>query len=257
MAKTTFNDGNKSLGILGTRVLAAWLNKVFNHRHTGLDDDGHSILDYATTTGSANAYVLTLSPALESYVQGMPILFKANFANTGAATLNINSLGAIPLKTAGQDLIPGQISTGLIVTAAYDGTNFQILSLPTIVRNAELNMTGEFWSESSFDYLDINIGAVSAGDVIWVEFYVESTLGGANVAKLMSITCSGTATRTFLHKAGKNTIQQRYMTSSGGTGEGHIVTTIQVTGDGSLTISCLSDASESHIYGYGFFLRKK
>lgn len=42
MAKTTFNDGNASLGILGTRVLSCWLNKVFAHRHTGEDNDGYA-----------------------------------------------------------------------------------------------------------------------------------------------------------------------------------------------------------------------
>lgn len=40
MAKTLFNDGDPSLGILGTRVLAAFLNKIFSHKHDGLDQDG-------------------------------------------------------------------------------------------------------------------------------------------------------------------------------------------------------------------------
>jgi microcystin-dependent protein len=40
MAKTVFTDGDPSLGILGTRVLAAFLNKIFNHKHDGLDQDG-------------------------------------------------------------------------------------------------------------------------------------------------------------------------------------------------------------------------
>jgi hypothetical protein len=38
--KTNFVNGDPSQGILGTIVDAAWLNKVFNHRHTGLDEDG-------------------------------------------------------------------------------------------------------------------------------------------------------------------------------------------------------------------------
>jgi len=40
MAKTTFIDGDSSQGIMGTILLAAWLNLVFNHRHTGQDADG-------------------------------------------------------------------------------------------------------------------------------------------------------------------------------------------------------------------------
>lgn len=42
MAKTVFSDGNASLGIPGTRVWAAFLNKIFGHRHTGQDDDGYA-----------------------------------------------------------------------------------------------------------------------------------------------------------------------------------------------------------------------
>ncbi|OGQ60733.1 MAG: hypothetical protein A3J24_06360 [Deltaproteobacteria bacterium RIFCSPLOWO2_02_FULL_53_8] len=45
MAKTIFTDGDKSLGILGSVVLAAWLNKIFGtggHVHDGVDDDGHA-----------------------------------------------------------------------------------------------------------------------------------------------------------------------------------------------------------------------
>jgi microcystin-dependent protein len=42
MSKTIFNDGDPSIGILGTRVLAAWLNKVFSHVHDGQEEDGHA-----------------------------------------------------------------------------------------------------------------------------------------------------------------------------------------------------------------------
>lgn len=40
MAKTTFVDGDPGLGILGTIVNAAFLNKIFTHRHDGVDADG-------------------------------------------------------------------------------------------------------------------------------------------------------------------------------------------------------------------------
>lgn len=46
-----------------------------------------------SSTGSANAYVLTYANA-PTYTHGMRFSFKANFANTGAATVNINTLGA-------------------------------------------------------------------------------------------------------------------------------------------------------------------
>jgi len=128
MSKQTFIDGNPSLGILGSIVTAAFLNALNNHRHTGRDIDGDGALDYAVSTGSANAYVLTLSPALDAFINGMPIIFKANFTNTGAATININGLGAKTMKkNFNQDLVADDIQSGQIVMAIYDGTNFQVL----------------------------------------------------------------------------------------------------------------------------------
>lgn len=42
MGKTVFNNGDPSMGILGTRVMAEWLNLVFSHVHDGADEDGHA-----------------------------------------------------------------------------------------------------------------------------------------------------------------------------------------------------------------------
>lgn len=131
MPKTTFINGNKAQGITGTRVTAEFLNAVNNHRHTGLDVDGAGVLDYTVATGSDNAYVLTLAQALAALVTGMPIFFKANHTNTGAATLNIDGLGAVSLRNCyNQTLAAGDIRSGQIVVVVYDGTYFQVINNP-------------------------------------------------------------------------------------------------------------------------------
>jgi hypothetical protein len=84
---------------------------------------------YAADGGASDAYAITLSPVPTSYVTGMIIRFKANTANTGAATLNVNSLGAKTIKkNASSDLIDNDIVANQIVEVVYDGTNFQMLS---------------------------------------------------------------------------------------------------------------------------------
>jgi len=84
---------------------------------------------YELTTGSANAYSLSLNPGLANYYTGLVVHFKANFSNTGAVTLNIDGLGAVPLKrNYDQDLSSGDIKNGQLVIVMYDGTNFQMLS---------------------------------------------------------------------------------------------------------------------------------
>ncbi len=52
---------------------------------------------YVVATGSANAYVVA-TPALAAYTAGNIVRFKANFAVTGSATINVNGLGAKTIK---------------------------------------------------------------------------------------------------------------------------------------------------------------
>jgi hypothetical protein len=55
---------------------------------------------FGSTTGTANTYAITLSPAPTSYLDGMAVSVKINVDSTGASTLNVNGLGAKGLKKA-------------------------------------------------------------------------------------------------------------------------------------------------------------
>ena len=85
-------------------------------------------LAYAVDTGAADAAVITLSPAPTVYTKGMFIQFKAVADNTGACTVNVNGLGAKALKQ-GVSTDPGAsyFKANGIVSAMYDGTNFQMI----------------------------------------------------------------------------------------------------------------------------------
>jgi hypothetical protein len=50
-----------------------------------------------TSSGAANAYVVTPSPALSSLTDGLTLTFIANFASTGACTINPSGLGVYNL----------------------------------------------------------------------------------------------------------------------------------------------------------------
>lgn len=88
--------------------------------------------EYAADAGGSDAYAITLAPAITAYTTGVQYRFKANTANTGAATLNINSVGAQTIKkVAGgitTDLDSNDIRAGQWVDVVWDGTNFQMLS---------------------------------------------------------------------------------------------------------------------------------
>ncbi len=139
MAKTVFSDGNPSQGILGTIVTAAALNGMQNHRHDGADADGSAPILYAADTGAANAYAIALTPALTAHVTGMPIVFKALTANTGASTLAVNGLAAVAIKQMdGSDLPAGAIVAGQMVTVIYTGAAYMLVSGYGIATDTEV-----------------------------------------------------------------------------------------------------------------------
>ncbi len=83
---------------------------------------------YAADSGAADAYVVTLSPVPAGYTNGMVVRFKAANANTGASTVNVNSLGVKNItKRYNAALIANDILANAIITAVYDGTQFQIV----------------------------------------------------------------------------------------------------------------------------------
>lgn len=87
---------------------------------------------FCSDAGSTDAYACTLAPAITAYVTGTHYRFKAATANTGAATINFNALGAkTVVKVAGgitTALADSDIRAGQWVDVVYDGTNMQMQS---------------------------------------------------------------------------------------------------------------------------------
>ena len=79
--------------------------------------------------GTADALTLTCVPAPTSYASGMTIAFYSSAAaNTGAATVNVNSLGAkaIVRRDGSTALTAGQIAANTLYVMSYDGTSFRL-----------------------------------------------------------------------------------------------------------------------------------
>lgn len=84
-----------------------------------------------TDAGSTDAYAITPTPSVRALADltGVPVIFKANTINTGAATLAVSGLAATTIvKSKDVTLDTGDIKAGQWVTVTYDGTNFQLLS---------------------------------------------------------------------------------------------------------------------------------
>lgn len=99
------------------------------HNPTG---NGSAMVVIGTDSGSTDAYAITPTPAVRAYADltGVPVIFKANTINTGAATLQVSGLSSPPtiVKSYNATLDNGDIKAGQWVCVTFDGTNFQLLS---------------------------------------------------------------------------------------------------------------------------------
>lgn len=85
--------------------------------------------DYEVAGGTGDVITLSIDAQYVAYAGGDKIRFQASAVNTGAVTINVNSLGAkTVLKHNDQALEAGDIENGQEIELIYDGTNFQMIS---------------------------------------------------------------------------------------------------------------------------------
>jgi hypothetical protein len=107
----------------------------------------YGLRTFATSTTAADTYTASLSPAITTYGSG-GLLIKVKFtnANTGAATININSLGAKSMvHTDGSALIAGDIPAGGTAVLQYNGTDFNLINPINIVLSAVTASKVAWW----------------------------------------------------------------------------------------------------------------
>src|SRR3990167_559501 len=87
--------------------------------------------NYKASAAGTDTYAITYDTAPAAYEVGQVFLFKTDVANTAAATLNVNALGAKNIQksdgSALADLATGDIIASQMVLVGYDGTQFQLL----------------------------------------------------------------------------------------------------------------------------------
>lgn len=99
-----------------------------------LGDKARGPLNLLGSVSGTNTITASATPTLPAYAAGQRFVFAAAGANTGATTLNINSLGAINVyKGSGATaLVSGDIPSGSVVEVVYltsPGNHFRLLSV--------------------------------------------------------------------------------------------------------------------------------
>ena len=250
-----------------SEVPSVFLNHIFKHRHANKDEDGFSSLDYAVDTGAADAYAIALPLTLTELFEGMPVYFKAANACTGASTLEIEALGAVPIKKNGASALgEDDIKAEQIVAVAYDGVNFQLLSYiePKMPEFSAENAAPVTLLSAPTEIISINVGSVKDGDRLMVtsgyDFTRPATSGSMTIYLSQK---SGTATIAFDKDrtiAGQEVPAWPALAS----GNMRLDAVLKVTGDGTLEIklqgrssggNSSSDAGDGQIYA--IFSRKQ
>jgi hypothetical protein len=121
--------------------------------------------------GSTDAYACSLVPAITAYTAGQVVWIKAATVNTGAATLNLNAIGAKAIKkNLDVALADGDIKAGAYVGLVYDGTNFQMLSPISNVAGGVLTATASLdfgaTAAGACDSLTITVTGAADGDAV-------------------------------------------------------------------------------------------
>jgi hypothetical protein len=90
-----------------------------------------------TSVSGADTITAVGAPVVAAYAAGQMFYFVATGDNTGAVTLNIDSLGAKAVTRDGSvALAAGDIKSGEVVVVVYDGTRFQVVSQLNSAGNA-------------------------------------------------------------------------------------------------------------------------
>lgn len=93
-----------------------------------------------TSGGSSNAYTLSPNRTIAAYAAGVNFTFLANHANTGAATLNVSSLGAKDIRDRnGTALTGAEIASGGVVEVVYDNSNGYFRATNIVANSATTN----------------------------------------------------------------------------------------------------------------------
>lgn len=152
------------------------------------------------TASGTNTITFTSTPAFTAYAAGQRFWFIAEATNTGAVTLNINTLGAKAVTHLGSTaLVGGEIKIGAIVTVVYDGTRFQLVSDSGVIAGTSTNDSAAAGSVGEYKE-SVATSTAAASTTVWKDLAsISLTAGDWDVSALASVTPnSGSLANAFI-----------------------------------------------------------
>ena len=191
----------------GSAQTAARMNNI----ETGIEAAHKGTHIYAASATGNDTYVVAFTTPFAAYNTGMIVNFQPDAGNTGAATINVDALGAKTLKkmtAAGKaDVATGDIIANGIYTVKYDGTDF-IVDNPT---NPALNPLGASGT------VPVSSGTTLSYDFAPISEYIPSNTVLLTANTERTDTTGGYVTKKsfIVNKSGKVRIKGEYKAESG------------------------------------------
>ena len=158
----TTATGNQPMGGYRHMSVGDAVNVTEYGKVSQIQNSSYSTL---SSVAGTNTITASLTPAPAAYANNQRFMFIAANTNTGAVTININSLGAKAIKKLGtQALVSGEIVAGRFIEIIYDGTNFQLVG-------GASGSSSDYVFLSTSDHLSITPGTGDAGRFKYLDFF--------------------------------------------------------------------------------------
>ena len=178
------------------------------------------------SAGTGNTYTLTTNTGNALLADQSLLVFSADRANTGAATLNVDTLGAKNLQIGGANIASGDLVTDTLVSVAYNATNdtYDILNMLSAAQLSTKLALGSLalkstindadWSGTDLAIINGGTGASTASAALAALLGAPLTFAGVNFTGLTAISGNAlAATDNFLVMDGTTPKQIPYSSS--------------------------------------------
>jgi|TARA_R110000868_G_scaffold33679_1_gene122065 hypothetical protein len=209
-------------------VLYKFILKTSAFVQIGSYDDIPAINDTTTfsnliTVAGTNTLTGAATPALSGYAAGAQYSFLAQNNNTGAVTIDIDTLGVKSITKFGTTaLVANDITAGAMMLIEYDGTRFQLLNPANSVFD---NITVDYIRETT------TVSAIAATGTVNLDVATQSILYYTTAATAnwtLNVRGSASTTLNSLMSVGQ-TVTVTFMATQGATAYYESVLTIDGT----------------------------
>lgn len=154
---------------------------------------------WLASVSGTNTITATTTPATSSNAAGQIVMLVPGTTNTGAVTLNVNSIGAVAVQTPdGDALAGGELIAGRVYPLVYTGSAFRMLTWPVLEGSATFN-PGSL-GDGAGETTTVTVTGAALGDYAQAAFSLDTS--GITITAWVSAT---------------NTVSVRFQNESGGT----------------------------------------